>query len=100
MRAHVPEPRTESLDTASGQAPLTARPSAYALAQRSAEVKGLTLHTDEALEQCRELQRHAGELVDVQLKQRVRRRTDRVILLAVITVGLWLATLIVLLDNL
>ncbi|HEX7187312.1 MAG TPA: hypothetical protein VF423_03740 [Actinomycetes bacterium] len=100
MRAHVPEPRTESQDTASGQAPVTGGPSAYAQAQQSAEVKGLTLHTDQALEQCRELQRHAGELIDVQQRQRVRRRTDRVILLAVITVGLWLAILIVLLDNL
>ena len=101
MRTHVPRPRIDRSDqSGSPDETLATGRSAYSQAQQSAEIKGLTPHTDETLEQCRELQRHAGQLADQQLKQRVRRRMDRVVVLALATVGLWLATLIVLLAKL
>ena len=75
------------------------RPSAYTLAQASAEVKGLTLQTDTALEQVRELQRHLGELAERDEQLRLRERAARIRRLAAVTVVLWLATLIVVLAH-
>ena len=75
------------------------RPSAFTLAQDSAEVKGLTLQTDTALEQVRELQRHLGELAERDEQLRVRDRAARIRRLAAVTVVLWLATLIVVLAH-
>jgi hypothetical protein len=76
------------------------RPSAYTLAQDSAEVKGLTLHTDGALQQVRELQRHIAELAARDAQLRAQARGSRIRRLATLTVVLWLATLIVLLARL
>jgi hypothetical protein len=73
------------------------RPSAFTLAQDSAEVKGLTLQTGTALEQVRELQRHLGELAERDEQLRARARAARIRRLAAVTVVLWLATLIVVL---
>ena len=75
------------------------RPSAFTLAQGSAEVKGLTLNTDTALEQVRELQRHLGELAERDEQLRARERAARIRRLAAATVVLWLATLIVVLAH-
>ena len=75
------------------------RPSAFTLAQGSAEVKGLTLQTDTALEQVRELQRHLAELAERDEQVRVRARAARIRRLAAVTVVLWLATLIVVLAH-
>ena len=75
------------------------RPSAFTLAQASAEVKGLTLQTDTALEQVRELQRHLGELAERDEQLRARARAARIRRLAAVTVVLWLATLIVVLAH-
>jgi hypothetical protein len=75
------------------------RPSAFTLAQGSAEVKGLTLQTDTALEQVRVLQRHLGELAERDKELRARARAARIRRLAAITVVLWLATLIVVLAH-
>ena len=75
------------------------RPSAFTLAQDSAEVKGLTLQTDTALEQVRELQRHLGELAERDEQLRARARAARIRRLAAVTVVLWLATLIVVLAH-
>ena len=75
------------------------RPSAYTLAQASAEVKGLTLQTDTALEQVRELQRHLGELAERDEQLRARARAARIRRLAAVPVVLWLATLIVVLAH-
>jgi hypothetical protein len=75
------------------------RPSAFTLAQGSAEVKGLTLQTDTALEQVRVLQRHLGELAERDEQLRIRERAARVRRLATVTVVLWLATLIVVLAH-
>jgi hypothetical protein len=75
------------------------RPSAFTLAQSSAEVKGLTLQTNTALEQVRELQRHLGELAERDEQLRARDRAARIRRLAAVTVVLWLATLIVVLAH-
>lgn len=75
-------------------------PSAYSLAQRSAEVKGLTLHPDAALERMRELQRHAGEFVDREHDLADRHRATRVRSLLITTVALWGAVLVTLLARL
>ena len=75
------------------------RPSAFTLAQGSAEVKGLTLQTNTALEQVHELQRHLGELAERDEQLRARERAARIRRLATVTVVLWLATLIVVLAH-
>jgi hypothetical protein len=75
------------------------RPSAFTLAQGSAEVKGLTLQTDTALEQVRELQRHIAELAERDEQLRARDRARRIRRLAAVTVVLWLAMLIVVLAH-
>jgi hypothetical protein len=75
------------------------RPSAFTLAQDSAEVKGLTLQTDTALQQVRELQRHLAELAERDAEIRARDRAARIRRLAAVTVVLWLATLIVVLAH-
>ena len=75
------------------------RPSAFTLAQGSAEVKGLTLETNTALEQVHELQRHLGELAERDEQLRARERAARIRRLAAVTVVLWLATLIVVLAH-
>ena len=75
------------------------RPSAFTLAQGSAEVKGLTLQTNTALEQVHELQRHPGELAERDEQLRARERAARIRRLAAVTVVLWLATLIVVLAH-
>jgi hypothetical protein len=75
------------------------RPSAFTLAQGSAEVKGLTLQTDTALEQVRELQRHIAELAERDEQVRARDRARRIRRLAAVTVVLWLAMLIVVLAH-
>jgi hypothetical protein len=75
------------------------RPSAFTLAQGSAEVKGLTLETNTALEQVHELQRHLGVLAERDEQLRARARAARIRRLAAVTVVLWLATLIVVLAH-
>jgi len=75
------------------------RPSAFTLAQGSAEVKGLTLQTNTALEQVHELQRHLGGLAERDEQLRARERAARIRRLAAVTVVLWLATLIVVLAH-
>ena len=75
------------------------RPSAFTLAHGSAEVKGLTLQTNTALEQVHELQRHLGELAERDEQLRARERAARIRRLAAVTVVLWLATLIVVLAH-
>ena len=74
-------------------------PSAYSLAQVTAERKGLTLHPDAMLEHCRRLQEHATALHDGELVLRTRERARRVTLLAITTVALWLSALIALLNQ-
>ena len=70
----------------------------YSQAQGSAEVKGLTLHTD-PFELRRELQRSI-EAMDARDKQlQGRRRTRRLLGLAAATVVLWLSVLIMLLAR-
>ena len=70
----------------------------YSQAQESAEVKGLTLHTD-PFELRRELQRSI-EAMDARDKQlQGRRRTRRLLGLAAATVVLWLSVLIMLLAR-
>jgi hypothetical protein len=75
------------------------RPSAYSLAQVTAERKGLTLHPDATLEQCHQLQQHATQLREKDLKLRTVHRARRVTLLAITTVALWLSALIALLNQ-
>ena len=71
----------------------------YSQAQDSAEVKGLTLHTD-PFELRRELQRSI-ETMDARDKElQARSRTRRLQGLAGATVVLWLAVLMVLLARL
>jgi hypothetical protein len=71
----------------------------YSQAQDSAEVKGLTLHTD-PFQLRRELQRGI-EAMDARDKQlQARSRARRLLALAAATVVLWLAVLIVLLAQL
>jgi hypothetical protein len=84
-------PRPE-LDTAG-------RPSVFTQAQDSAEIKGLTLHVD-PLELRRDLQRHIAALDSADQRLQAVARARRVRWLAVATVLLWLATLIVLLAHL
>jgi len=76
------------------------QPSAYSLAQGSAEVKGLTLHPDDALERCRQLQRQAGEHADREQHVLRGQREARLRALGVATVLLWIAVLVVLLERL
>ena len=75
------------------------RPSMYSQAQDSAEVKGLTLHTD-PFELRRELQRSIEAMdardKELQARSRARRRQG----LAGATVVLWLAVLMVLFTQL
>jgi hypothetical protein len=87
----TPDPRLE-LDTAG-------RPSVFTQAQDSAEVKGLTLHTD-PLELRRDLQRDIAAMHARDQELQARARAVRLRWLATTTVLLWLATLIVLLAHL
>jgi hypothetical protein len=75
-------------------------PSAYSLAQGSAEVKGLTLHPDAALERLRELQRNAGQFVDREQYVTDRHRLARLRSLWVATLALWAAVLVLTLARL
>jgi hypothetical protein len=75
------------------------RPSVFTQAQDTAEVKGLTLHTD-PLELRRELQRDIAAMHALDQELQARARTVRLRWLATTTVLLWLATLIVLLAHL
>jgi hypothetical protein len=71
----------------------------YSQAQGSAEVKGLTLHTD-PFELRRDLQRSIQSM-DARDKQlQARSRAKRLQWLAAATLGLWLAVLMVLLARL
>ena len=74
-------------------------PSAYSLAQVTAERPGLTLHPYTVLEQCRQLQDLATELHGRDLKLRTRERARRVTLLAITAVALWLSVLIAVLNQ-
>jgi len=87
----TPDARLE-LDTAG-------RPSVFTQAQDSAEVKGLTLHTD-PLELRRDLQRDLAAMHARDQELQARARAVRLRWLATTTVLLWLATLIVLLAHL
>ena len=78
---------------------VTGGPSAYSQAQVTAERKGLTLHPDATLEQCRQLQQQATEVREKELELRTMHRGRRVTLLAVTTVALWLSALIALLNQ-
>lgn len=75
------------------------RPSVFTQAQDSAEVKGLTLHTD-PLELRRDLQRDIAAMHARDQELQARGRAVRLRWLATATVLLWLATLIVLLAHL
>ena len=101
MKLHRPTSRTvlPSQDGRIG-VDMGGPPSAYSLAQRSAEVKGLTLHPGDALERLRDLQRQAGESVDRDAHARTRQRATRIRVLVVATVVLWIAVLVALLENL
>jgi hypothetical protein len=74
------------------------RPTGYTQAQDSAEVKGLTLTTD-TVELRRDLQRSAVETAVRDQQSLERAREKRLLLLALITMLLWMATLIVLLNR-
>ena len=71
----------------------------FTQAQDSAEVKGLTLHTD-PLELRRDLQRDLASMHARDEELQDRARAVRLRWLATTTVLLWLATLIVLLAHL
>jgi hypothetical protein len=90
-RPTTPDARLE-LDT-------DGRPSVFTQAQDSAEVKGLTLHTD-PLELRRDLQRDIAAMTARDHELQARARALRLRWLAAATVLLWLATLIVLLAHL
>jgi hypothetical protein len=75
------------------------RPSVFTQAQDSAEVKGLTLHTD-PLELRRDLQRDIAAMHARDQELQARAKAVRIRWLATATVLLWLATLIVLLAHL
>jgi hypothetical protein len=87
----TPDARLE-LDTAG-------RPSVFTQAQHSAEVRGLTLHTD-PLELRRDLQRDLAAMHTRDQELQARAQAVRIRWLATVTVLLWLATLIVLLAHL
>jgi hypothetical protein len=74
------------------------RPTVDTQAQDSAEVKGLTLTTD-TVELRRDLQRSAVETAARDQQSLERAREKRLLLLALITMLLWMATLIVLLTR-
>ena len=75
------------------------RQSAYTQAQRSSGAKGLSLHTVEILHGFQQLQVHAGEVLDGQVHARSQEHVRRLLVLALVTVVLWLAALIVLLQR-
>jgi hypothetical protein len=75
------------------------RPSVFTQAQDSAEVKGLTLHTD-PLELRRDLQRDIAAMQARDQELQARAQDTRIRWLAAATVLLWLATLIVLVAHL
>jgi hypothetical protein len=77
---------------------VAARPTGYTQAQDSAEVKGLRLTTD-TVELRRDLQRSAVETAVRDHQSLERAREKRLLLLALITMLLWMATLIVLLNR-
>ncbi len=74
------------------------RPTVYTQAQDSAEVKGLTLKTD-TIELRRDLQRSAVATAARDQESLERARARRLLYLALITMLLWMATLIVLLNR-
>jgi hypothetical protein len=74
-------------------------PSVFTQAQDSAEVKGLTLHTD-PMELRRDLQRDLAAMHARDQELQARAQAVRIRWLAITTVLLWLATLIVLLAHL
>ena len=74
------------------------RPTVHARAQDSAEVKSLTLKTD-TIELRRDLQRSAVETAARDQESLERARARRLLFLALITMLLWMATLIVLLNR-
>jgi hypothetical protein len=74
------------------------RPTVYTQTQTSAEVKGLTLTTD-TVELRRDLQRSAAATAERDQESLERARARRLLFLALITMLLWMATLIVLLNR-
>jgi hypothetical protein len=74
------------------------RPTGYTQAQDSAEVKGLTLKTDTIVLR-RDLQRSAAAIAARDQESLERFRARRLLCLALITMLLWMATLIVLLNR-
>lgn len=76
------------------------RQSAYSQGQRSTGAKGLSLHTVEILHGFQQLQVHAGEVFDDQLHARSQEHVRRLLALALVTVVLWLAILILLMERL
>jgi hypothetical protein len=90
-----PDLRVDHADRVDDQPDLNAGPSAYALAQRGAEVAGLTLHTDEILSGARQLQRQAATVAAAQAGERVAGRARQLWLFALTVVALWLAVLVV-----
>lgn len=75
------------------------RQSAYTQGQRSTGAKGLSLHTVEILHGFQKLQVHAGEVFDDQIHARSEEHVRRLLALALVTVVLWLAILIVLMNR-
>jgi len=76
------------------------RQSAFTQAQRSTGVKGLSLHTVEILHGFQQLQVHAGEVFTDQAHARTREHVRRLLALALVTVVMWLAILIILMERL
>jgi hypothetical protein len=75
------------------------RQSAYTQAQRSTGAKGLSLHTVEILHGFQRLQVHAGEVLDDQIHARSQEHVRRLLGLALVTVVMRLAILIVLMNR-
>ena len=76
------------------------RQSAYTQAQRSTGVKGLSLHTVEILHGFQQLQVQASEVFNDQAHARSQEHVRRLLALALVTILLWLAILIVLMTRL
>ena len=75
------------------------RQSAYTQGQRSTGAKGLSLHTVEILHGFQQLQVHAEEVFTDQAHARSQEHVRRLLALALVTILLWLAILIVVMTR-
>ena len=74
-------------------------PSVYAQAQVAAAPKGVSLHTEGILDECRQLQRRATLALVEQAGVRSHQQTRRELLLALATLALWLVALMALMSR-